>query len=263
MNKMTNRNFKRNVFNHNSIFPSNPLLMCIIGSSGSGKTYLLFKMLTTPGLLDFNNLLIYTSTPNQMYYKFLKGLEYLDKRDIQILFNLYTVDPEVQQCDISQLIDEKLRSIPPGGLTIYADSPTITGITVQITDNPQDLDVNKIDSSKKNLVIFDDCVTDKNQKIQQDFFTKGRHMNCHCIYQAQSFYGLDKDFIRKNANCFIFFSLNDRNLSQIIQDVNIGISKNVFKEICQKQWDKPDEYKYVFINIRKPSLERVRNSIFS
>ena len=254
-------------FEHNSIFPSNPLLLCIIGSSGSGKTYLLFKMLTTPGLLDFNNLLIYTSTPEQVYYKFLKGLEYLDKRDIQILFNLYMNDKEVQQCDINQLIDEKFRSVPSGGITLYSknlssDSITPTGVSVLITDNPQNLDVKRIDSSKKNLVIFDDCVTDKNQKIQQDFFTKGRHMNCHCIYQAQSFFGLEKNFIRKNANCFIFFSLNDRNLSQIIQDVNIGIPKNDFKEICKKQWDKPDEFKYVYVNIRKPSLERVRKSIF-
>ena len=76
---------------HDSIFP-NPLLMCLVGSSGSGKTHLLFEMLTTPGLLDYNNLLIYTTTPDQPYYQFLKGLEFLPKDEVKRLFFLYEND---------------------------------------------------------------------------------------------------------------------------------------------------------------------------
>ncbi|ESO85560.1 hypothetical protein LOTGIDRAFT_155046 [Lottia gigantea] len=47
---------------HKKIFPNNPMLMCICGSSGSGKTHLTFNMLTTPNLLDFDSLYIYTTT---------------------------------------------------------------------------------------------------------------------------------------------------------------------------------------------------------
>ena len=58
-------------FKHSNIFPNNPLLCCIIGGSGSKKTYLLFNLLTTPNVLDYDNLIIYTNTPNQDYYRFL------------------------------------------------------------------------------------------------------------------------------------------------------------------------------------------------
>ncbi|ESP02399.1 hypothetical protein LOTGIDRAFT_172057 [Lottia gigantea] len=68
---------------HKEIFPNNPITpMCICGSSGSGKTHLTFNMLTTPNLLDFDSLYIYTTTPEQSYYQFLKALEYLPKKDV-------------------------------------------------------------------------------------------------------------------------------------------------------------------------------------
>ena len=47
--------------------------MClIVGGTGSGKTYLLFQMLTTPGILDYERLVILTTTPDQSYFQFLK-----------------------------------------------------------------------------------------------------------------------------------------------------------------------------------------------
>ncbi|ESP01854.1 hypothetical protein LOTGIDRAFT_138981 [Lottia gigantea] len=154
-------------FKHSDIFPSNPMLMCICGSSGSGKTHLTFNILTTPNLLDFDSLYIYTTTPEQSYYQFLKALEYLPKKD----------NPSFNPTDIK----------------------------VFLTKNVNDLDLSNIDSNRKNLILFDDCVAQRNQTVQQEFFTKGRHHNCHCIYQSQSFYGMDSMFIRKNANCFLLF----------------------------------------------------------
>ncbi|ESO92308.1 hypothetical protein LOTGIDRAFT_162611 [Lottia gigantea] len=46
-------------------------------------------MLTTPNLLDFDSLYIYTTTPEQSYYQFLKALEYLPKKDVQDIFQYY------------------------------------------------------------------------------------------------------------------------------------------------------------------------------
>ncbi|ESP04153.1 hypothetical protein LOTGIDRAFT_136707 [Lottia gigantea] len=181
-------------FNHSEIFPNNPMLMCICGSSGSGKTHLTFNMLTTPNLLDFDSLYIYTITPEQSHYQFLKALEYLPKKD----------------------------------------KPT--DIKVFRTKNVNDLDLSNIDSKRKNLILFDDCVAQRNQAVQQEFFTKGRHHNCHCIYQSQSFYGMDSMFIRKNANCFLLFELNDKDLSQIIQSINHGMDRDAFKKVCKAQW---------------------------
>ncbi|ESO99330.1 hypothetical protein LOTGIDRAFT_113491 [Lottia gigantea] len=163
-------------FNHSKILPSNPMLMCICGSSGSGKTYLTFNMLTTPKLLDFDSLYIYTTTPEQSYYQFLKALEYIPKKDIEIKDILDTY------------IKEKILSFNP------------TDIKVFLTKNGNDLDLSKIDSERKNSIVFDDCVAQRNQAVQQEFFTKGKHHKCHRIYQSQPFYGMDAMFIRKNAN---------------------------------------------------------------
>ena len=67
-------------------------MMVLCGPTNCGKTYLLFKMLTTPGILDYQNLYIYTTTPEQNYYQFLKhGFENnLTKREINTLFNEYS-----------------------------------------------------------------------------------------------------------------------------------------------------------------------------
>ena len=56
----------------------------------------------------------------------------------------------------------------------------------------------------KTIVIFDDCVTERNQSVQCKIFTKGRHLNCHSVYLTQSFYDVEK-IIHKNANVFILF----------------------------------------------------------
>ncbi|ESO91843.1 hypothetical protein LOTGIDRAFT_121815 [Lottia gigantea] len=232
-------------FNHSQIFPNNPMLMCICGSSGSGKTHLTFNMLTTPNLLDFDSLYIYTTTPEQSYYQFL--IEYLPKRDVQDLFQYYKENEE--KVELKDFIDNYIEEKKP------------TDIKVFLTKNVNDLDLSQIDSERKNLLVFDDCVAQRNQAVQQEFFTKGRHHNCHCIYQSQSFYGMDSMFIRKNANCFLLFELNDKDLSQIVQSINHGMDRDAFKKVCKAQWRYPDDHGYVFVNTRKPAGERVMNDI--
>ncbi|ESP04223.1 hypothetical protein LOTGIDRAFT_170920 [Lottia gigantea] len=143
-------------FKHSEIFPSNPMLLCICGSSGSGKTHLTFNMLTTPNLLDFNSLYIYTTTPEQSYYQFLKALEYLPKKDVQDIFQLYEENEE-EEVEIKDIIDNYIKAKNP---SFYP-----TDIKVFLTKNVNDLDLSNIDSNRKNLILFDDCVA------------KGRHHN--------------------------------------------------------------------------------------
>ncbi|ESO81918.1 hypothetical protein LOTGIDRAFT_170462 [Lottia gigantea] len=200
-------------------------------------------MLTTLNLLDFDSLYIYTTTPEQSYYQFLKALEYLPKKDVQDLFQYYEENEE--EVEIKDFIVNYIEGKKP------------TDIKVFLTKNVNDLDLSKIDSERKNLLVFDDCVAQRNQAVQQEFFTKGRHHNCHCIYQSQSFYGMDSMFIRKNANWFLLFELNDKDLSQIVESINHGMDRDTFKKVCKAQWRNPDDYGYVFVNTRKPAGERV------
>jgi len=45
--------------------------MIIFGKSNSGKTFLLMKLLLTENILDYNNLHIFTTTPEQPAYQIL------------------------------------------------------------------------------------------------------------------------------------------------------------------------------------------------
>ena len=58
-------------FNHHPNLPSS-FRMLAIGSSGSGKTCLLLQMLLEPGFIDYNDLIIFTMTPQQQEYQLLK-----------------------------------------------------------------------------------------------------------------------------------------------------------------------------------------------
>src|SRR5271169_1520861 len=60
----------RTAFNHHENLP-NSFRMLIIGSSGSGKTTVLFRALIKPDYIDYNNLIIFTTTPKQQEYQLL------------------------------------------------------------------------------------------------------------------------------------------------------------------------------------------------
>jgi len=239
-------------FNHSKKL--NPVLMMVIsGSTNAGKTHLLFNMLTTSDILDFNHLQIFTTTPEQIYYQLLKhGFDNnLSKETIQKLHDLYENDEEIELDDIPSMCKEASRS-----------EDQKSDITVRLTNNLNEFhDPAQLNKSKKNLVIFDDCVNNKDQTVQKTFFTRGRHNSCNCIYLTQSFYGLNGSDIRKNANCFILFGMNQRALTQILQDIDVG-DREEFKRISQIQWNNPNEHKYVFVNIHKPTSERISTDIF-
>ena len=98
------------------------------------------------------------------------------------------------------------------------------------------------------MIIFDDILTTKDQSIPSMMFTKGRHNNCAVFYLSQSFYDVKK-LIRKNANTFILFDTNDRNLKELVQSINVGNVQD-FKEKCREAW--ADEFGYILINLDNP-----------
>lgn len=219
----------------------------ICGRTGAGKTYLLFKMLTTEGTLDYDSLIILTSTPEQSYYQFLKhGFDNnLSKETIQKSFAYYE-DLE-EELDIKEICEESVQ---------YENKPS--NIECTLTDDANIVkDPVKL-KGRKNMVIFDDILTMKNQTIPTMMFTKGRHNNCACFYLSQSFYDVDK-LIRKNANTFIIFGTNDKNLSQLLQSINVHDEKE-FKQFAKRTW--ADKHGYVLINLDNPPNQRYYDKIF-
>ena len=240
-----------NRFNHCEKLQADPFMCLIAGGTGSGKTYLLFQMLTTPDILDYERLVILTTTPNQPYFQFLKyGFENnLEKSAINKLFTFYI------EGDVKGNIDEICREASK----YVAQRETI--IPVVLTKEIVDLEQVNPDRLKT-IVIFDDCVTERNQSVQCKIFTKGRHLNCHSIYLTQSFYDVEK-IIRKNVNVFILFEQSDKNLTCILQSIKTGLPNEDFKQITNRQWFNPNDRKYILVNTRKRMDCRCFTEIFS
>ena len=47
-----------------------------------------------------------------------------------------------------------------------------------------------LNETKKNLIIFDDCVTEKNQEVMSAYYTSRKHNNCNSIYLSQPWFDL-------------------------------------------------------------------------
>ena len=148
---------------HSGIFASNPCLSVICGKTGSGKTYLLFCSLLQPNLLDYNVIYIYTSTPNQPAYQFLKhGFDKgLSKVGIEYLFHVYEKDDEIQS-PISSFCED------------FRNDPKFRGndkIQVHLSSKALPMP-ESLDETKKNLVIFDDVVNQKDQSLLKEYYTR-------------------------------------------------------------------------------------------
>ena len=87
-------------FNHHHNL-SNKVMTVIAGRTGAGKTFLAFKILTEPNFLDYNNLIIYTTTQEQPVYQFLKhGFgNHLKKEVIAKLFQVYEESDEEENIE--------------------------------------------------------------------------------------------------------------------------------------------------------------------
>ena len=73
----------------------------------------------------------------------------------------------------------------------------------EIIPDPRDFNLKK----RKSLFIFDDIMTEKNQDPASNFYTRGRHNNCSCIYISQNYHKLPRQTIRTNSNFLILFSI--------------------------------------------------------
>lgn len=90
------------------------------------------------------------------------------------------------------------------------------------------------DYKYKFLVIFDDCIGDKNKedaKKVQDYFTYGRKKSITICYLSQSFFDI-AGFIRKQASYILLLSIKGKtDLNNILR--NYGSLKNTKEELYQ------------------------------
>ena len=224
-------NSKRNYPKHHFMLPSPSLRQLIIGSSNCGKTCLLLKLLLNESWLDYNSLYIYGNSLHQPEYKLLKEAfeKGYDKTDIlKFLLN--------NKGDIEKFIQEIPRKSHHPKTNFYSYDSS------DILPNPKD-----INSKKKNLFVFDDIMTNKNQDNVGSFYTRGRHNNCSCIYISQNYHKLPRQTIRTNCNSLILFKIPTKDLRHIYEDiVSNDMSWDEFNNFCEEVFNFP--YSFIAIN---------------
>lgn len=221
--------------NNYFLLPESIRGLCI-GRSGSGKSTFINNLILKPKLLDYDCLYIFGNSLHQLEYKIMRAAfdKRLSKEQMQVIFSnqklvnkhggpLEVIENYNMECkgDIDAYFYDSCDSIP---------------------------DPSSLDESKKNLMIFDDCMTDNQSKIS-DFFTRGRHGNCCVFYLSQSYFHLPRHAIRENANFIILFRQSIKNLQHLYQDIvaHDGIPFSTFvQDFCNASWD---ESKHSFVTI--------------
>jgi len=104
----------------------------------------------------------------------------------------------------------------------------------KLSDLPQAKDL-KSDKPGHQLVIFDDCVGDKNQEKISDYFLYGRKINnglgCSCIYISQRYFGIPTT-VRAQLNYMVLLKIRGfRDLKLILKDANLGIEVEEIEQI--------------------------------
>ena len=98
-------------------------------------------------------------------------------------------------------------------------------------------------------MIFDDVRA--KEPVINEYFCRGRHMNCNMIYLNHNLFTIDRQSVRENCNLFILFEQRGKVLISIHQDFfnNAELSYKIFANKCNKVWKEP--YNYIVIAITK------------
>ncbi|CAH1110489.1 unnamed protein product [Psylliodes chrysocephalus] len=197
MNKFKITPFKENVPNQSNLFPT-PLRCLIIGKSGSGKTTILWNVITKYWI-PYESLLIFTKSIDQSIYQ------------------------ELQE--------------------IFAG---IDNIESHFYDNCDDI-INVDECKPNSLVIFDDCILEKQQTIK-DYFVRSRPKNISCIYLTQCYSMVNLQIIRTNSNFLIIFKQSQYYVKKIWEDFITEMTLNDFYTFCKQGWEY--DYGFVCINLK-------------
>ena len=93
------------------------------------------------------------------------------------------------------------------------------------------VDLNSVDQSIQNLIVFDDMVCERNLDKVSELFIRGRKSNCSIIFISQSYFGIPTQ-VRINSDYYIFTrNLKGNELIQVAKDYGGILSIDNFKEM--------------------------------
>lgn len=206
--------------NQHPLLFQHPFRLLITGPSGCGKTNLLV------------NLIKGFEKPKDLGLEF--DALYICAKDIyepkySKLQEDYTFFDDIEEEDIFKIFKKNKRFL----LQLFKKFKKQNLFSPYLDEF---ITVDDLDPLLKNLVIFDDCITEKDQGKIEDFFIRGRKKNASIIYISQSYYSTPIN-IRKNCNYFIFFKLQSREIKRIISEIDGGFKIKLYEKCVQKPYD--------------------------
>ena len=167
----------------------------IVGKSGCGKTTLLLNLLLRSGWLDYNNLAVFGKSLFQPEYRILKKA-FEEKLPKEAIMRLFDLRDEVMKLDVSRsaLVEEWAMEIQ-----------NKSDIDCSFYESSEDVpDPSEMNSSNKNLMIFDDLLLEKQNKCES-YYIRGRHSNVDCFYLSQNYFKLPRQRFEKTQISYVCF----------------------------------------------------------
>jgi len=198
--------YKLNTTNPHASCISNNFRLVIVGASGSGKTSQLMKLLLQKGLINYDKLYIFAKSLYQPEYRVIQaGMENkLSKSNILKLLNAGDEIKDKKYCSTDDI--PTIESVAAAMATLHSKPSTLEA---EFHSNADEIpDPADLDKSIRNLMIFDDITSERNQDPASNCFTRGRTANLDSIYLSQNYTKLPLHTVRGNSNIMIFFKVH-------------------------------------------------------
>lgn len=131
---------------------------------------------------------------------------------------------------------------------------------IEILEGIENLpDVNSFNKEVQSLVVLDDLVLEKNQKLIEEFYIRARKKGCSLLYISQSYFLTPKTIRNNLTHIFIKQVSSLKNLTRIMNEYALGIDKKIFKQMydeCTK--NKSD---FLLIDLEGDKERRFRKNL--
>lgn len=226
--------------NQHPLMPIHPSRNIIDGRSRSGKTNFLINLIRK--YLNFDKLYICAKNIHETHYSELR--------------EDYTIFDGIEREAFKKMVRKEKGKCKKEFLELYDKYKKDVFFS---SDLNEFVSVDDLDPSVINIVIFDDCVIEKDQKIIEEFYIRGRKQNASIFYISQDFYKIPTS-IRKNTDYFYFFGVrNPREIQQIIREIDGYLPKEEFQKLRKRLIQ--NRYDFIMLDFVNPEM-RYRDKNF-
>lgn len=230
---------KTNYINKHPRSPKFPFRICVTGPSSCGKTNFVLEMILN--YLYYDKIYFYSTSLEQGKYKKLKEFYKL-------------IDEEIEQEWKRKHDTKKKKTFKDIGEKIEGGGKKPEPIAEFVNVDQGLPNVDEIDGSRQNILVFDDCILNRDQSAFISFFVRGRHKNCSCIYLTQKFHAVPM-MIRDQLTDIIFYTKpSQAALMAIATSVPSGADYHDLKEIFKRAMKAP--FDFLHCDLRTPDLNK-------